>query len=84
MSYVENGVEFTNQYGDVDERFYNSVESVLGELAALLRGAARQCYPQFSARLARLEQKSDGIGWGFHDFIAGVVCRLEDELGDHP
>lgn len=84
MSYVENGVEFTNQYGDIDERFYNSVESVLDELAALLRGAARQYYPQFSARLARLEQKSDGIGWGFHDFIADVVCQLEDELGEQP
>lgn len=77
-------MEFTNQYGDIDERFYNSVESVLDELAALLRGTARQCYPQFSARLARLEQESDGIGWGFHDFIADVVCQLEAELGEQP
>jgi len=74
-------VEFTNQYGDIDERYYNSMESALSELAALLRGAARQCYPQFRARLTRLEQKSDGIGWGFHDFIADVVCQLEDDLG---
>jgi len=82
MSYVENGVAFTREYGDIDERFYNSVESVLTELADLLRGDARQSYPQFRDRLAEVEQASDGIGWGFHDFIAEVVWQLEDELGE--
>jgi len=27
MTYVENGTEFTHEYGDIDERFYNSIES---------------------------------------------------------
>ena len=35
MTYVENGARFTHQYGDIDERFYSSVESALDELAAL-------------------------------------------------
>ena len=81
MSYVENGVEFTNEYGDIDERFYSSIESVLAELAALLRDKARALYPQFADRLASVEQQSDGIGWGFHDFISDVVSRLDEELG---
>jgi hypothetical protein len=81
MTYVENGVEFTNQYGDIDERFYNSIESALSEVDAMLRGKAQEFYPGFSARLARLEQATDGIGWGFHDFIADVVGSLEEELG---
>jgi len=38
MSYVENGTCFTREYGDIDERFYNSIESALAELATLLRG----------------------------------------------
>jgi len=83
MTYVENGTRFTHEYGDIDERFYNSVESALDELAALLRGEARGLYPQFSERLARVEQMTDGIGWGFHDFVADVVGRLEEELGDN-
>ncbi|HBJ87511.1 MAG TPA: hypothetical protein DDZ88_27365 [Verrucomicrobiales bacterium] len=82
ITYVETGVKFTNEYGDIDERFYTSVESALGELAALLRGDARELYPQFRARLAKVEQETDGIGWGFHDFIAGEVGQLEDELGE--
>ena len=81
MTYVENGARFTYEYGDIDERFYRSVESALDELAALLRGDARGMYPQFRDRLARVEQITDGIGWGFHDFVADVVCQLEEELG---
>jgi len=81
MTYVENGTRFTHEYGDMDERFYDSVESALDELAALLRGEARGMYPQFRDRLARVEQMTDGIGWGFHDFVGDVVGQLEEELG---
>jgi hypothetical protein len=80
MTYVENGTRFTREYGDIDERFYSSVESALDELAALLRGEAQGMYPQFRDRLARVEQMTDGIGWGFHDFVGDVVGRLEEEL----
>jgi len=81
MTYVENGTKFTRKYGDIDERFYSSVESALDELAALLRGEAQGMYSQFRDRLARVEQMTDGIGWGFHDFVGDVVGRLEEELG---
>jgi len=77
MTYVENGARFTHEYGDIDERFYDSIESALDELAALLRGEARGLYPQFRNRLAKVEQMTDGIGWGFHDFVG----QLEEELG---
>ena len=42
MTDVENGTRFTQEYGDIDERFYSSVESALEELATLLRGEAVQ------------------------------------------
>ena len=82
LTYVENGTRFTHEYGDIDERFYSSVESALVELAALLRGEVREMYPQFRDRLASVEQMSDGIGWGFHDFISDVVWQIKGELGD--
>ena len=50
MTYVENGAEFTHEYGDIDERFYSSVESALNELAALLLREAPGMYPQFIER----------------------------------
>lgn len=81
MTYVENGVRFTCEYGDIDERFYNSVESVLNELADLLRGEARELYPKFRERLANVEKLTDGIGWGFGDAVADTVGELENEQG---
>ncbi len=81
MTYVENGTRFTREYGDIDERFYNSIESALAELATLLCGEARGLYSQFAQRLATVKQMSDGIGWGFHDSIADVVGSLEEENG---
>ena len=82
MTYVENGTRFTREYGDIDERFYASMESALEELAALLRGKARDLYPQVRERLAQVGQMADGIGWGYGDFVTDLVDRLEEELGD--
>jgi len=81
MTYVENGAEFTHQYGDIDERFYSSVESALDELIALLRGGAREMHPIFSERLEKVVHMTRNIGWGFHDYIAGEVGELEEDLG---
>jgi hypothetical protein len=81
MTYVESGVKFTHEYGDIDERFYNSVESALTELATLLRGPARALYPQFRDRFAKVEYLTRDVGWGLHDFIADIVAQLKAELG---
>jgi hypothetical protein len=82
MTYVENGTRFTREYGDIDERFYNSLESALQELASLLRAEARDLYPQVRERLAQIGQMADGIGWGYGDFVTDLVYRLEEELGN--
>jgi hypothetical protein len=80
LTFVENGTRFTHDYGDIDERFYNGVESALDELATLLRDEARALYPGYAERLAKVERMSRGIGWGFHDFVADVIGSLEHEL----
>jgi hypothetical protein len=80
MTYVESGTEFTSQYGDINERFYNSLESALDELAALLRGKARETYPLINGRLAKVARTAGGIGWGYGDHVFEVVEDLNDEL----
>lgn len=82
MTFVEKGAEYTHEYGDIDERYYNSVESALDELAALLITEAREMYPQLSERLARVEQLGGNVGWGFHEYVGDVIWQLEEELGD--
>jgi len=82
MTYVESGTRFTRQYGDIDEGFYSSVESALNELAALLRGEAREMYLQFSERLANVDRMASRIGWGFGDYVGDVVAGLKGDFGE--
>jgi hypothetical protein len=77
MTYVENGTRFTKVYGDIDERFFDSVDSALAELATILCGDGWRFYPEFSQRLANVEELSQQTGWGFHDYIQDVVRQLQ-------
>ena len=81
MTFVEQGAEFTSEYGDIDERFYSNILSALNELAGLLVVEAREGYPQLSERLKTVEQITRDVGWGFHDYIGDVVWQLEDAFG---
>lgn len=82
LTYVENGTEFTQQFGDINEAYYNSLESVLNELATLLSGEGRELYAQFRDRLARVEQLANHIGWGYGDYVREQVAMLEKELAE--
>lgn len=81
LAYVENGTEFTRQFGDINEAYYNSLESVMNEMVALLWREGAELYPRFRARIQRLEAQADHIGWGYGDYLREQVGSLENELG---
>jgi hypothetical protein len=80
LTYVENGTEFTREFGDINESFYNSLESVLNEMAQLLMVEGRELYPKFREQVQRLATRADGIGWGYGDALRDQVYQLENEL----
>lgn len=80
LTYVENGTEFTHQFGDINESYYNSLESVLNEMAQLLLREGSEFYPRFRERVQRLTTHADGIGWGYGDALRWQVDQLENEL----
>ena len=80
LTYVENGTEFTHEFGDINESFYNSLESVLEEMAQLSPGEGSEHYPQFRERIQRLTTHADHIGWGYGDALRGDAHHLENEL----
>jgi hypothetical protein len=80
LTYVENGTEFTREFGDINESFYNSLESVLNEVAQLLMKEGREHYPKFRERVQRLAARAKGIGWGYGDALRGQAYHLENKF----
>ena len=77
--YVENGVNFTNKYGDIDERFYNKIGGMLEKFCTLLKTPeGKSIYPQFKNRLFDIRNKTKTIGWGFGDEVNFLVKDIED------
>ena len=78
LLFVENVVEFVNEYGDIDEEFYDEGYEILGKFCELLKTAEGQgFYPQFKERLFKLRRESDDFGYGFGDDIANYGKDVE-------
>ena len=77
LFYVENCVEFTNDYGDIDERFYNSAEDVYEQVVTDVNNAGMLTYEKFADRLEAVINNTSGIGWGFHDCLRDIYDELE-------
>lgn len=66
--YVECGVDFTNDFGDIDGPFYKSLEKTYVEALSILED--EDILEKFRDRANKIEIESDGIGWGFGDFMS--------------
>jgi hypothetical protein len=80
LTYVENGTAFTREFGDINEAYYYSLESVLAEMVELLWKEGAALYPRFRERILRMEASANGIGWGYGDYLCERVDFLESEL----
>jgi hypothetical protein len=81
LTYLEYGTAFTNDYGDMEEPFYNSLGSILGEVVKALRtveGAA--VYGEFKDRLDKLSRDSRDIGYGYGDDVSYEIDQLAAEM----
>ncbi len=65
--YVESGVEFTADFGDIGEAFYLSMERMYGSVLEHL--AKHDLVPEFVTRCWNVVTKSSGVGYGFHDTL---------------
>jgi len=82
LSFVEAGNQFTLDFGDIDERFYNTVEGMMFEVTKRLRTKdGKELYPQFAARLQKLYDKSRNMGWGYSNEMGDMIVGLQEELG---
>ncbi|HCT84192.1 MAG: hypothetical protein A2X11_12950 [Bacteroidetes bacterium GWE2_42_24] len=70
LFYAETGVEFTNEFGDIDEPFYNSIASVYSNALALMD--KENILDKFAERAKKIVDDTSGIGWGFHDELGDI------------
>lgn len=83
LTYVERGHAFTNDFGDIDEPFYDKLINMLDRFAIELKKspARRELYDRFRPRLLKMNRTAD-IGWGYGDFVHDTVGELEAMLGN--
>ena len=70
LFYVEQGVKFTNEYGDIEEAFYNSMESMFDKAVKLM--GQNDLKDLFQKRCQKVVDDTSGIGWGFHDTLSEI------------
>jgi hypothetical protein len=68
MHYVECGVEFTNDYGDINESFYSSLESVYSDALKMI--GKNELRDKYEIRGSEILKETRNIGWGFHDSLS--------------
>ncbi len=73
LYYAECGVEFTNEYGDIDENFYTSIENTYDK--ALKIAEKERVFEKFKNRAYSLVEETVDIGWGFHDYLSEVYYK---------
>jgi len=74
LFYAETGVEFTKEFGDIDEPFYNSVASVYSNALKLM--SKENILDKFADRAKQIVDDTSGIGWGFHDELGDIYCEF--------
>jgi len=78
LFYVETGVKFTNEFGDINEAFYNSVASVYYGALTLMKKEV--LLDKFAERAKDVVTDTSGIGWGFHDYLMDCHCDFYQDL----
>jgi uncharacterized protein YktA (UPF0223 family) len=80
LYYADIGVDFTNEYGDIDERFYLNIEKAYD--SALSYISMNDLLDKYYNYASKILSKADGIGWGFTDSMNEIYCQYYSDLED--
>lgn len=81
--YVECGTDCTMEFGDIDEAFYNSMESMMNQAVRLLEKVDPEIREKYRPRFKALMDKVYGkIGWGYGDYMADVFYQTFGDEAD--
>lgn len=70
LFYVEQGVEFTNTYGNIDETFYNNIATMYERAIDLI--VKESLEDKLERRCQEIKADSSGISWRFEEIMAEI------------
>lgn len=77
LFYVECGVNFTLEFGNIDEPFYNSVEGMFFDGLKTLKSCEPDVVAKLLPRFTEAVRSTKGMDWGFHD---GLLDTFENHF----
>jgi hypothetical protein len=83
LAFVETGTRFTQEFGDIDEPFYEGLVLMLADFRDLLL-AHPDLYEKagLAQRLANLAREAGWLGWGSGDYVTEQVAEIQQQFGD--
>jgi hypothetical protein len=69
----ECGNNLTVEFGDIDERFYCSMESMFEKALQALVKSDKGTIEEYLPRLQTIVEKAQNIGWGYYDTIVELL-----------
>lgn len=72
LFYVECGTQFTLDYGDIDEGYYETLENTFEELLQLLKENSISI-DSYKNRFYSILYESRDIGWGYADQLQDLI-----------
>ncbi len=79
LYYIECGVEFTKNYGDINENYYVSLAKMFRDSLGLIDD--NSLHNIFKERAHNIVNLSENIAWGFSDAVLNLYLEtfgLED------
>ena len=74
LYYVECGIEFTNDYGDINENYYLSLERAYRDSLDLID--KHLLHDTFKDRALQVVHDTENVGWGFHDTLGDFYYEI--------
>ncbi len=82
VHYLEQGNDFTAEYGDIDSQFYDSLCAMLDRILELLVDQSSEILDEYVPRLEQVVIRASGIGWGYHDYISNQLEEFLESLNE--
>lgn len=68
LYYVECGIKFTHNYGDINQPFYNSVAGMFRDACDFINKNGLKDF--YKSRCKKVMDDTIGMGWGFNDELS--------------